>query len=182
MIAPYAAPAIERMINRAFRARYAMALWYPLFLLLIANGAPVVAWRALGGRLDWPVDAGLYLADGRRVLGPSKTVRGVAAAILASAGAAVLTGSAWQLGVAVGAGAMAGDLASSFVKRRLGLAPSTMALGLDQIPESLIPLLLMREPLGLDGAEIAATIGAFVLVELSLSRLLFWLRVRKNPF
>jgi hypothetical protein len=37
--------------------------------------------------------------------------------------------------------AMLGDLFSGFVKRRLGMGPSDKALGLDYVPESLLPLL-----------------------------------------
>ena len=39
------------------------------------------------------------------------------------------------IGLLVAATAMAGDLLSSFLKRRLALAPSSQAIGLDQIPE-----------------------------------------------
>ena len=45
----------------------------------------------------------------------------------------------WRLGALVAASAMAGDCLSSFIKRRFGLEPSRMTLGLDQVPESLFP-------------------------------------------
>ena len=45
----------------------------------------------------------------------------------------------WRLGALVAASAMAGDCLSSFIKRRFGLEPSEMTLGLDQVPESLFP-------------------------------------------
>ena len=51
--------------------------------------------------------------------------------------------AAWH-GVVIGATAMAGDLLSSFCKRRLKLAPSSQALGLDQIPEVLLPAVVSR--------------------------------------
>ena len=35
---------------------------------------------------------------------------------------------------------MAGDLLSSFTKRRMRLASSSMAPGIDQVPESVLPL------------------------------------------
>jgi len=41
----------------------------------------------------------------------------------------------WRVGTLVATFAMAGDLFSSFVKRRLHLASSRMAIGLDHIPE-----------------------------------------------
>ena len=79
------------------------------------------------------------LRDGHQLLGRSKTWREVAAAIVLAACAAVLIGLPWQAGALIGASAMAGDCLSSFVKRRLALEPSSMALGLDQVPKSLLP-------------------------------------------
>ncbi|NIP73503.1 MAG: CDP-archaeol synthase [Gammaproteobacteria bacterium] len=152
-----------------------------LLLVVVANGAPVAAWRLLDRRWALPVDAGMRLADGRPLFGPTKTVRGAASAVAAATGAALLLELPWQAGALAGAGAMTGDLLSSFVKRRLGMAPSRMALGLDQIPESLIPLLLVKHRLALDAADIAAAVLGFVVVELALSRVLFWLELRKRP-
>jgi CDP-2,3-bis-(O-geranylgeranyl)-sn-glycerol synthase len=54
--------------------------------------------------------------------------------------AAPLIGLGWEVGLVVAAGAMIGDLLSSFVKRRLGMSSSSKFTGLDQIPEALIPL------------------------------------------
>ena len=77
---------------------------------------------------------------------------------------------------------MAGDLLSSFVKRRLGLPPSSMAIGLDQIPESLIPLILCRLQLPVTAFDIAAGVTLFFIGELILARLLFMANVREQPF
>jgi CDP-2,3-bis-(O-geranylgeranyl)-sn-glycerol synthase len=76
---------------------------------------------------------------------------------------------------------MAGDLFSSFVKRRLGVPTSGRATGLDQLPEALIPLLACRGALALTLADIAATAAMFFVGEIVLSRLLFRLRVRDRP-
>ena len=113
-------------------------------LIVVANGVPVLAKRALGTRLDRPLDGGTVLADGRRPFGPTKTIRGVALSLLATPLAAELLGLPWKVGALVAGAAIAGDLFSSFMKRRLGLPPSSMAIGLDQIPESLLPLLASR--------------------------------------
>jgi hypothetical protein len=78
--------------------------------------------------------------------------------------------------------AMAGDLFSSFVKRRLGLPPSSMALGLDQIPESLFPLLACRLLLPLTWLDIGVAVVLFFVGELVLSRILFKLHVRDRPY
>ena len=109
-------------------------------LLLLANGSPVLAKKLLGQRMAWPLDGGLVLSDGYRLFGPSKTIRGILCGIAAAAGSGWLLGLGWPVGALAGAAAMVGDLLSSFIKRRLARPPSSRATGVDQIPESLLPL------------------------------------------
>ena len=62
-------------------------IWLGLRLLLLlgaANTAPIVIKRVLGGRWNAPLDGGLRFVDGRPLLGPSKTVRGLVAAVVGS--------------------------------------------------------------------------------------------------
>jgi CDP-2,3-bis-(O-geranylgeranyl)-sn-glycerol synthase len=153
-----------------------------MILLTLANGTPVVANKILGRRLAWPLDGGIKFFDGRPLLGASKTVRGIALSLLASAAGAPLIGLDARIGAVVAGAAMAGDLLSSFVKRRLGLPPSSRATGLDQIPESLFPLLACREVLSLSAADIGAGVGIFLVGEVLLSRLLYRLRLRDRPY
>ena len=82
----------------------------------------------------------------------------------------------------VGSFAMAGGLFSSFCKRRLGLPSSSRASGLDQIPESLFPLLACRNLLGLAPADIVLCLLMFFVGEVVLSRLLFAFRLRDRPY
>jgi CDP-2,3-bis-(O-geranylgeranyl)-sn-glycerol synthase len=153
-----------------------------LLLLTIANGAPVVAKKAWGGALARPLDAGLYFLDGRPVFGPSKTVRGVLVSVAATTAAAPLVGIAWWLGALIGATAMAGDLFSSFIKRRLNRPPSSRATGLDQIPEALLPLLACREALALTAADIGIIVAVFLAGAVILSRLLYRVGLRDQPY
>jgi CDP-2,3-bis-(O-geranylgeranyl)-sn-glycerol synthase len=153
-----------------------------LLLLAIANGTPIIAAKLLRDRCAYPLDAGLRFLDGRPLLGPAKTLRGLVLALVMTTLVAVLLGCDWTLGLTVGAGAMFGDLAASFSKRRLGRATSSQALGLDQIPESLFPLLAVREPLGLQPWDIALLVGAFMALELLLSRLLYRVGIRQQPY
>src|SRR5690242_21237914 len=90
-----------------------------LVLLGVANGAPVIATKLLKGRFDASLDAGLRLPDGRPLFGASKTIRGLVVSVACTALAAVLLGFEWPCGAGVAVAAMAGDLASSFAKRRL---------------------------------------------------------------
>jgi CDP-2,3-bis-(O-geranylgeranyl)-sn-glycerol synthase len=153
-----------------------------LLLLGAANVAPIAAKRLLGARWIAPLDAGWRFFDGRPLLGPTKTVRGLISAVLGAALAATPLGLSPGLGVEVGAFAILGDALSSFVKRRLGVVPSGRATGIDQIPEALLPLLMIRERLALTWLQIAAITLAFFAIEILLSRLLFRLRLRDRPY
>jgi CDP-diglyceride synthetase len=115
-----------------------------LILLTLANGSPVVAKLVLRYRFSLPLDGNRKFFDGRPLFGPAKTVRGILVAIVVTTASAPLLWLDLDIGLLVGAAAMAGDLLSSFLKRRLGLAPSSRATGIDQIPESLFPLLACR--------------------------------------
>jgi CDP-2,3-bis-(O-geranylgeranyl)-sn-glycerol synthase len=153
-----------------------------LILLTLANGGPVMAKLVFASHLARPLDGNLVLADGRPLLGSSKTIRGVMVAVLVTTACAPLLGLEFKIGAMVGMTAMAGDLFSSFLKRRLGLVPSSRATGLDQIPESLLPVLACSQALSLTAVDVAVTVAAFFVGELLLSRLLFLLHVRDRPY
>lgn len=153
-----------------------------LLLLAVANTAPLVAKRLFGGRWSTPLDGGLRFLDGRPLLGASKTVRGLLAATLASALAAPLLGLPAAIGAVLGLGAMLGDALASFTKRRLGTPPSGRATGLDQIPEALLPLLLLQSTLDLGLLQIAGVTLIFFVLEIPLARLAHRLGLRDQPY
>lgn len=153
-----------------------------LLLLVTANGAPLVAKKLLGDAFAAPLDGGAHFIDGRPLLGPSKTIRGLVVGVLAATLIAPLLGFAWTTGLVIGAAAMIGDVCSSFAKRRMGLAPSSQALGLDQIPESLFPALAAMPLVGLTLFDVAVITAAFVVGGLALSVLLFKLKLRDEPY
>jgi CDP-2,3-bis-(O-geranylgeranyl)-sn-glycerol synthase len=109
----------------------------------IANMAPVFASRVPGLR-KWntPLDGGRAWR-GIRLLGDSKTVRGLVAGILSAIAAAVIISFIFQgvylhtnpilLGALLGLGALAGDSIKSFFKRRLRIAPGKTWFPFDQI-------------------------------------------------
>lgn len=153
-----------------------------LILLAVANGTPVIAKKILGDRLARPLDGGTRFYDGKPVFGPAKTIRGVVASLLVTPLAAWLVGLQWELGVVVAAAAMAGDLCSSFVKRRMTLPSSSMALGLDHIPESLLPLLGSRLLLPLSLLDVLAGVAIFCVGALLLSPILYRFNLRDRPY
>ena len=152
-----------------------------LILLVVANGTAVVAKKLFGGAFARPLDGGALFVDGQPLFGPSKTIRGIVVSMLATSICAVLMGLGWKVGTLIATLAMTGDLFSSFVKRRLHLASSSMALGLDHIPESLFPLLASRLLLPLSVLDIVAGVTIFVIGALVLSPLLFKLNLRDEP-
>ena len=142
----------------------------------------MIATKILGRTFAYPVDFGIAFWDGQPLFGASKTLRGILLAVLLTSVSAPLIGLDWTVGALVAVTAMFGDLLSSFIKRRLGLIPSSQCIGLDQIPESLFPLVACQFLLHLTILEIAAATVIFFLGELALSRVLFWLRVRDRPY
>jgi CDP-diglyceride synthetase len=132
-----------------------------LLLLLVANGMPVLARKLLQDRFSRPLDGGLAFIDGQPLFGSSKTLRGVLLSVGVTPVAAAALGLPWQAGALTGVLAMAGDLFSSFIKRRLKLPPSSRATGLDQIPESLFPALACQCLLGFSVTDIVVIVVAF---------------------
>lgn len=165
-----------------WRQGEARALIELIILLLLANGAPVVAARLAGQRLAWPVDGGLVCRDGQPLLGPSKTWRGLAAGVLTATAAGWPLNLDPALGAAAGALSLLGDLLSSFVKRRMGVPPSGQATGLDQIPEALLPAAVLAPALGLGVAQVVAVVATFMALELLLSVAGYRVGLRRRPY
>lgn len=159
-----------------------LGLGYCVVLLVVANGAPVIAADLLKDRWKWPLDAGHLFFDGRPWFGRSKTWRGIFVALLTTGLAAVLLGIGWQIGTAFAALAMAGDLLASFIKRRLKIVESGRAWFLDQLPESVLPAFLLSHSLDLSLPEASIAVGIFTLLDLVGSPILYQLHLRKRPY
>ncbi|MCX8205882.1 MAG: CDP-2,3-bis-(O-geranylgeranyl)-sn-glycerol synthase [Candidatus Micrarchaeota archaeon] len=111
-------------------------LWAILLFIIppyVANAAPVV----LGG--GPAVDFGANAWDGKRVLGDGKTWRGLLAGVctgvLAGAALSYWLSAPWMLvmGISASGGAMLGDLAGSFIKRRMGMERGKPSFVMDQL-------------------------------------------------
>lgn len=160
--------------------------WYCIFqallLLIAANGAPVISRKVLGNRLAWPMDNGLKLKDRHRLFGDSKTWRGLFSAVFFTTVITVLLGIQPLTGLLFGALTVAGDLMASFIKRRMGKAVSSRARGLDTVPESLLPLWLLKDSLALSLIDISVAVGLFFLIEEFISPVLYKLHIRNQPY
>lgn len=153
-----------------------------ILLLLSANGAPIVARWLSGSRFAWPLDGGLLLADGRPLFGKNKTLSGLIVALACTTVLAWLIGWNPWLGLLFATMAMLGDLFASFVKRRFNIPASGMAPGLDQIPESLFPLLAVRGVLDLSWLQISLIVVLFIILDYLLSFVLYRFHIRQHPY
>lgn len=119
-----------------------LLLYSPAF---VANAAPVIA-ASMPGLRGWkrPISPSLF--------GKNKTIRGLCAGVVTGGLVAVLLDvfdvflldtSVFWIGCLLGFGALAGDVAESFLKRRLGLAPGQALPVLDGIDYVVGALLIL---------------------------------------
>lgn len=150
-------------------------------MLVLANGAPVVAAKVLGKGWGVPIDGGRLWFDGRPWLGASKTWRGLVAGALSCALFSWSVGLGFVFGLWFGFLGLLGDLLSSFIKRRRGLESSAKALGLDQIPEAALPVILAVFWLSLSGWAALCLVAVFTFSNVIFSPILFRLGIRNRP-
>lgn len=159
-----------------------LALIHLFILIILANGAPILAHNLFGDKGDFPVDAHLRLFDKRRLFGHSKTWRGLFASLLLTSLLAWLLGYSIQTGLLIALAAMSGDLLTSFIKRRLNMPSSNMAPLLDQFAESLFPALAVMNVFALTPLNIVLLVLAFILFDLLFSQLLYRIGLRRRPY
>ena len=148
-----------------------------LFLYLV-NILPPIASIIFGDRYGFAVDGAKLWFDGRPIFGNHKTIRGIAASVIGGTLAHILLGVSWWVaGIAVLL-AMAGDLASSFIKRRSAIASGKEVVILDQVFESLLPLLFLNKYLSLDLSQNISILLLFNITAFWSSRL--WLHITEN--
>ena len=105
---------------------------YLLIPIYCTNGAPVVFG---GGR---PIDSGRSLSDGQRILGDHKTVRGFVSGLVVGSIVGVfesffLSQNLLPVAILASLGALIGDIAGAFTKRRLRIAPGWPLPVVDQL-------------------------------------------------
>ena len=114
-----------------------------LILLWLVNFVPPFLALIFESKWNWPVDCGYRCPDGRLLFGSHKTIRGALGGIISGGVICLALGFPLWLGLAAGFLSMLGDLFSSFVKRRFSFSSGDAVPGLDQIPEGLLPFLLI---------------------------------------
>jgi len=151
-----------------------------IFPAYCANAVPVIAG---GGQ---PMDFGKNFFDGKPVFGKNKTFRGfffgLAVGVAAGLAEWVLFGYPFLFGMLSPLGALVGDLAAAFLKRRLGIAPGGLLPVVDQV-DFVVGALLFSLPLAMVSWELAvAVIIITPPIHLLTNFLAYKLKLKKNPW
>jgi len=120
------------------------------------NGAPVI----FGG--GTPIDFGRSFSDGERIFGDHKTIRGFVSGLMIGFVVALfesyfVSSSLFLLAVLASLGALLGDLAGAFVKRRFRIKPGAPLPGVDQLDFVVGAILLVS-------AVFQITIGSLLIM------------------
>ena len=137
-----------------------------LALLVAANATPLVTAKLLDKSPVAPLDFGYVMRDGERLFGAHKTWRGLMLGTAVCALAAGAFGLPAHVGVGFGAAALVGDALTSALKRRARLPPGEEVLGLDQLGEACVPLVIFARPLALNAWEIVLVTLAFISLDI----------------
>ena len=132
-----------------------------LILLWTVNLTPALLTYYLDRRWGRPLDGGRRWRDGRPLLGSHKTIRGLVGAAAIGTLAGVYLGLPAWLGMSAAVLSMAGDLISSFLKRRLGKVSGAVVPGLDQIFEGALPFAVLGPFFDLGAAAVLGLVLAF---------------------
>jgi len=155
-----------------------------IFPAYCANAAPVLAG---GGR---PMDFGKNFLDGKRILGKNKTFRGfffgLAIGIFVGVVESLVFSYPFPFSVLFSVlsplGALLGDLAAAFLKRRLGIAPGGLLPIVDQI-DFVVGALFFSLPLAMVSWELAVVVLVITPpIHLFTNFLAYKLKLKKNPW
>ena len=151
-----------------------------IFPAYCANAIPVIA----GGR--FPMDFGKNFFDGKRVFGKNKTFRGfffgLAIGITVGIAECLIFDYPLLFSVLSPLGALLGDLAAAFLKRRLGIPPGGLLPVIDQV-DFVVGALTLSLPLGIIYFELAiAVILITPPIHLLTNFLAYKLKLKKNPW
>ena len=152
-----------------------------LLLLGVANISPIVARHLFKERFSLPVDFNKSFFDKRPILGTHKTWRGLFSSLLVTSLAGPMFGIRTEVAFWLAFWSMLGDLTSSFIKRRLALKSGARCVGVDQIIEALLPVLIMRKTLSISWLDCILIVLLFTFFDIVLSPILYRVGFRRNP-
>lgn len=158
-----------------------MTLWtilravYTYLPAYVANASPVV----LGG--GPPLDGGRIWSDGKPLLGDHKTVKGALLGFIAGLAVGLAQGN--PLGGGLQAlGAILGDLAGSFYKRRLGIPPGGSLILWDQLDFIVLAVALSYTAQLTPLDQVAAILLVTLPIHYLVNVVAWALKLKKNPW
>ena len=151
-----------------------------IFPAYCANATPVLA----GGGTQ--MDFGKNFYDGKRIFGNNKTFRGfffgLAIGVLVGLIECVLFGFPILFSMLIPLGALLGDLAGAFLKRRIGIAPGGLLPIVDQV-DFAIGAIVFSIPLAIVNWELAVTVLLITPpIHLLTNFLAYKMKLKRNPW
>ena len=151
-----------------------------IFPAYCANAAPVL----VGGGAK--MDFGRNFVDGKRVFGDNKTFRGfffgLAVGVLVGLADVFVFHLMILFAILTPLGALVGDLAGAFLKRRLGIAPGQPLPVVDQV-DFVLGALLFSIPLEIVNWELAITVLLITPpIHLLTNYVAYKLKLKRNPW
>jgi CDP-2,3-bis-(O-geranylgeranyl)-sn-glycerol synthase len=153
-----------------------------IFPAYCANALPVVA----GGGL--PVDFGRKFFDGRPIFGKNKTYRGfffgLAVGTVAGLGETVVFHYPVLFGLLLSLGALLGDLAGAFLKRRLNIAPGGLLPVVDQV-DFIVGAIVFSLPIFIDALSFELIVIVLIItppIHLLTNLVAYKLGLKSNPW
>lgn len=133
-----------------------------LIILIATNAAPLISATLYARRRRRPLDNGRILGDGYRLLGENKTLVGLFSGIGAAGILCFIIGLPLASGLLISGASLLGDLLTSFIKRRLGLAEGETAFFLDHLLEGALPLWVCKGLFSISWPMVAALLVLFI--------------------
>ena len=153
-----------------------------IFPAYCANAVPVIA----GGGL--PIDLGRNFFDGKPIFGKNKTFRGLLAGLAVGISAGLVESAVFgyrlEFGLLLSLGALFGDLAGAFVKRRLNIPPGDLLPVVDQV-DFIAGAILFSLPLSLPSASWQLFIAVLIItppIHLLTNFAAYKLGLKSNPW
>jgi len=153
-----------------------------MFPAYCANAVPVIA----GGGL--PMDFGRKFFDRRPIFGKNKTYRGfflgLTVGTVAGLGETVVFHYPVLFGLLLSLGALLGDLAGAFLKRRLNIAPGGLLPVVDQV-DFIVGAIVFSLPLFITSLSWELTVTVLVItppIHLLTNFVAYKLGLKSNPW
>ncbi|MEM2937075.1 MAG: CDP-2,3-bis-(O-geranylgeranyl)-sn-glycerol synthase [Candidatus Bathyarchaeia archaeon] len=152
-----------------------------IFPAYCANATPVL----IGGNL--PIDLGKNFLDRKPIFGKNKTFRGFFAGLAVGTVVGFVESAFFPeypvaFGFLISLGALLGDLAGAFIKRRIGITPGGLLPVVDQI-DFIIGAIVLAIPLKILYLELVLTVLIITIpIHMLTNFAAYKLGLKKNPW